>query len=64
MDCPREDCPGELEYRPEPRPIESDALEWLECDECAARFEVEYDYDWIGDRYVDCSGPGKELQCE
>jgi hypothetical protein len=32
------------------------------CEECGAIFQIDRDYDYRGDRYVDCSTPGKPIE--
>lgn len=33
----------------------------FECEECGARFEIDADADFNGERFVDCSTPGKRI---
>lgn len=66
MDCPA--CKdggfdGEVEYSDKDgnRGCGMSAAAYFLCDVCEAKFEIDWDADWTGDHYVDCSTPGKRL---
>lgn len=57
QDCPacgEDDCT--FDY------VEGTDKRVCECEVCKARFEVDPDYDWNGDRWTDCSTPGRRIR--
>lgn len=71
-----DDWTGGIPFAPCPKCLQADALQYEEmaygrervenlnvcrCEWCGARFEVEHDYSFEGERVVDCCTPGRRI---